>query len=597
MRILAGVVGVVLLLALLTWLLLRGIDTREPAYLATLQAFDDFALAEATLHRDVLQARVGLLRDYDGLGKAVEGMEIAVARLRLHAGREGLDTGPTERLAATVAQQEELTERFKTGNARFQNSLSYIGLLSTGPEFGASDAKLAPASGALAATILHLLRDTSPDAVDALQERIDQFAARAPTSGPDAEAAQALLAHARLLHDVLPAIDATLQSLAAVPSREALDAARALFTQHQDAVQAMARRYRLLLYLASLLLLAVLARLGLQLRARARALRRRAAFEHVIARNSTRLINCPPAEIEGRLKQVLADLAGAIGVERAYVVLTESPARAYAWCAEGMTYPRGWPEQAPALFARLGAGGPDILTVPDVSALPPGEARELLEVAGIRGWACIPLTRPSGVHGIMGFDALRPAADKVFPLPVVRLAGDVVANALERESLERDRERLAARLERSRRMQMIGSLASGIAHNFNNIIGAILGYSEMVEPQLQPGTKPAQHVDEIRRAAERGRDLIDHILTFGRRRDARIRPVEVRALFEEAAALLHVSLPAGVELVVAGVPADLVVSGEPAQLQQVILNLCTNAAQAMDGNGRIRVTAERRDLV
>jgi signal transduction histidine kinase len=99
----------------------------------------------------------------------------------------------------------------------------------------------------------------------------------------------------------------------------------------------------------------------------------------------------------------------------------------------------------------------------------------------------------------MGFDTLRPAWDKVFPLPVVRLAGDAVANALERESLERDRARLATRLERARRMQMMGSLASGIAHNFNNIIGAILGFSEMTESALTPGTKLAQHVDEIRR--------------------------------------------------------------------------------------------------
>jgi signal transduction histidine kinase len=199
----------------------------------------------------------------------------------------------------------------------------------------------------------------------------------------------------------------------------------------------------------------------------------------------------------------------------------------------------------------------------------------------------------------MGFDTFQPVPvwESIFPLPVVRLAGDAVANALEREFLERDRARLTTRLERARHMQMIGLLASGIAHNFNNIIGAILGYSEMAEPQLTPGTKPAQHIDEIRRAAERGRDLIDNILTFGRRRDTRVRPVEVRTLFEETASLLRASLPPGVELIIEDVPIDVVVSGEPAQLQQVILNLCTNAAQAMDGGGCIRVTAERKDVV
>src|SRR5712671_2824870 len=109
MRVLSGTLGVLLLLALLTWLLLRGIDTNAPAYAVTLQAFDDFTLAEASLHRDVMQARAGLL--------------------------------------------------------------------GTSPTFGDQAAQLAPAIGALAAAILHLTRDSSPDAAKALQERIDRFAA------------------------------------------------------------------------------------------------------------------------------------------------------------------------------------------------------------------------------------------------------------------------------------------------------------------------------------------------------------------------------------------------------------------------------------
>ena len=179
MRLLSAALGVFLLLALLTWLLLIGMDTNAPAYAVTLQAFDDFALAEASLHRDVLQARAGLLRNYDTFAIAMEAMEDAVARLRSHAQAERLDGGPVDRLAATVAQQEELTERFKSSNALLQNSLSYVGLLSTSPAFAAQDAQLAPATGAMAAALLHLRRDASPDAVRALQERIDRFAAQA----------------------------------------------------------------------------------------------------------------------------------------------------------------------------------------------------------------------------------------------------------------------------------------------------------------------------------------------------------------------------------------------------------------------------------
>ena len=104
-----------------------------------------------------------------------------------------------------------------------------------------------------------------------------------------------------------------------------------MFSQHRSRVEAGEQRYRLLLYLVSLLLLIMLVLLGLRLRARAVALRRRAAFEHVIAENSTRLINCSPAETEARLKQVLGEFGRTIGADRAYVVLDEKPIRAYTW--------------------------------------------------------------------------------------------------------------------------------------------------------------------------------------------------------------------------------------------------------------------------
>ena len=587
--------GVSLLLALLTWLLLRGIDTNAPIYASTLRAFDDYALAEASLHRDVLQARAGLLRDYDTLVSAARAMEDAVDRLRSHARDENLDAGSVERLAAGVAQQERLMERFKTSNALLQNSLSYVGLLSTSPAFLAQDVRLAPATGALAAAILHLARGPSPEALKALQGRIDEFAEQAPKVGPEAEPATAMLAHARLLYDQLPEVDATLRAFIAVPSAKALEETRAMFSHHRSMVEAGEQRYRLLLYLVSLLLLIALVLLGLRLRSRAIALQRRARLEHVIAENSTRLINCSTAETGTRLKQVLGEFGRTIGADRAYVILDENPVRAYSWSSDGMAFPPGWPDNALAVSEQLDVAEAGI-TIPDAMALPQGPSKDVLAAAGVRAWACVPLTRPGRVRSIMGFDRFRPLRNKVQRLPIARLAGDAVANALEREFLERERTKLTMRLERARRMQMVGSLASGIAHNFNNIIGAILGYSEMIEPQIARGTRPAQHVDEIRRAAERGRDLVDNILTFGRRSDAYIRAVQVCALLQEAASFLRASLPSNIELLVEDVSKDVAVSGEPAQLQQVILNLCTNAAQAMEGGGQIRMAAKLEEV-
>src|SRR5262249_42228262 len=147
--------------------------------------------------------------------------------------------------------------------------------------------------------------------------------------------------------------------------------------------------------------------------------------------------------------QVLSNLSRATGADRAYVVLDENPTRVYTWSADGEAYPPGWPNEALALSERLGTAGPNIITVPDVAALAPGAAKDMLAAVGIRAWTCVPLIRPGRVRGIMGFDAVRPALDTVLPpQPVVRLAGDAVANAIEREFLQRDRARLTTRLER-----------------------------------------------------------------------------------------------------------------------------------------------------
>ena len=96
-------------------------------------------------------------------------------------------------------------------------------------------------------------------------------------------------------------------------------------------------------------------------------------------------------------------------------------------------------------------------------------------------------------------------------------------------------------------------------------------------------------LDDIRRAGERARELVDQILTFARRRHAQRSVVSIKALTAEAISLLQVSLPTEIELTVRDPPETIFVSGAPAQLQQVLLNLCNNAAQAMGHAGRIEL--------
>jgi nitrogen-specific signal transduction histidine kinase len=176
------------------------------------------------------------------------------------------------------------------------------------------------------------------------------------------------------------------------------------------------------------------------------------------------------------------------------------------------------------------------------------------------------------------------------------MAFDAIANAVARINLEQEKERLQANLQQARRMETIGAFASGIAHNFNNIVGAILGYTEMAAARANSG-RSARHLEEIRRAGERARELVSQILTFGSRSDRRREHVDVRTLFTETKSLLDASLPSHVGLAVQQTSEPAIVSAEPTQLQQVILNVCNNAAQAMDEPGIINVRIEARTLI
>jgi len=103
-----------------------------------------------------------------------------------------------------------------------------------------------------------------------------------------------------------------------------------------------------------------------------------------------------------------------------------------------------------------------------------------------------------------------------------------------------------------------------------------------MEEHLGPDARLNRNLGAIRRGAERARDLVDQILVFGQRRDVRRRPLSANGLVAETASLLTVSLRPGIELVIQESQVVALVSGESAQLQQVILNLCNNAAQAME---------------
>jgi signal transduction histidine kinase/ActR/RegA family two-component response regulator len=151
-----------------------------------------------------------------------------------------------------------------------------------------------------------------------------------------------------------------------------------------------------------------------------------------------------------------------------------------------------------------------------------------------------------------------------------------------------ERKRAEKELIQAQKMEAIGTLAGGIAHDFNNILTAVVGYAELgLHKKLIEQGKTEYIFTQILNAGNRAKDLIKHILSFSRQRDEERAPVKLGSIIKEALKLLCVGLPRHVQIQENMLTAHDMVFADPTQLHQIIMNLCTNAAQAMKEKGGI----------
>ncbi len=164
------------------------------------------------------------------------------------------------------------------------------------------------------------------------------------------------------------------------------------------------------------------------------------------------------------------------------------------------------------------------------------------------------------------------------------------------EALRRDiaeRERLTSLLRQSQKMEAVGRLAAGVAHDFNNILGGILGFAELA--RIDPGVPGpvVGHLDGIVNAAQRAKDLVQHLLTFSRQKDRKRQALFVQAALADAIKLLRASLPASIKLRTEFDSTAPAILANPTELHQIVTNLVTNAWHAIgSASGTIELTAD-----
>lgn len=197
---------------------------------------------------------------------------------------------------------------------------------------------------------------------------------------------------------------------------------------------------------------------------------------------------------------------------------------------------------------------------------------------------------------VIGFFAVlddKPATFDRLSRSLINVFAVRVEAELQRLLAEEDRRRIETQFFQAQKMEALGTLAGGVAHDFNNILTGILNYAELAKMSAPENEEAMNYIDEVTNAGRRARDLVAQILAFSRSELRAPQPMHLDPVVREALRLLRSTLPANIEIAQRLLPDAPVVLADPSQMHQVVMNLCVNASQAIrDRPGRIEVVLE-----
>ena len=170
--------------------------------------------------------------------------------------------------------------------------------------------------------------------------------------------------------------------------------------------------------------------------------------------------------------------------------------------------------------------------------------------------------------------------------PVLDAAGNLLGyRGADTDTTER--QEIEARMRQAEKMEALGTLTGGVAHDFNNILAAMMGFAELVKGKVPKGSREERHLQMVMDAGLRGRELIKQMLTFSRQTEQEKKPLQLSTIVQETGRFLRASIPAMISIRVNVESESGTVLADPVQIQQVVMNLCTNAAHAMREKGGV----------
>ena len=323
----------------------------------------------------------------------------------------------------------------------------------------------------------------------------------------------------------------------------------------------------------------------------------RLAIEELVTTISTCFINLSPDIVDREISLALQSIGEFVGVDRSFVINLSLEGETkieniYEWKAldiKAGDFKDMSLEPFVNILRKLRRF--EHLYIPRVADLPSKSSveKEFLQSLGVLSILVIPMRLGNSLFGLAGFTLER--REKVWKEEEVRLlklVGEIFVSVLERKKAEEEKRELENKLRQSQKMQAIGTLAGGIAHNFNNILAAIVGYTEIMLLDVFQDSDAYFHLNKILESCNRAKEQVQQILAFSNPEERELRPLRVGRVVKETLGLIRASIPSTIEIV-----QDLedhysgIVIADINQIRQVVINLCTNASYAMREKGGI----------
>ena len=333
------------------------------------------------------------------------------------------------------------------------------------------------------------------------------------------------------------------------------------------------------------------------------ALNRQLDLERRIAEISTRFIRVNQDELDAEIERALREVGLICGFDRGAVFLprdgSTGPLRAeMAWHRPGTGVPGEWQQILVTVMSAWGRrqfGSSDMVVVERPAAMPPEAAREreIMMGAGTRSLIAISLVRGQAGAGFLCMENVRhemPLAQQ--PSMALQQLASILANALQHRRDVVEKAGLEEQLRQSQKLEAIGTLAGGVAHDMNNVLTAILGNASLLAADAVEGDASYGEAADIVQACKRGQELTRNLLGFARKGKYRRERIDLNDILIKCAEILERTLDKRIHIQTRLDPELPTVVGDPGQIHHVLMNICLNAADAMAGEGTLTLISE-----